>query len=150
LVGGIATHLRGDAGEDPVRTGRRHRRRGDYPLDGTCRHGAGSRLRVASAAAREVVPTPRTGTEPVSEFDDGVPARPTPAPRKQSGSATFQYAMPSFQRRSISTHATRKSAWPIKSFRREPFACTSFAERGATRTMQTTAGRIAAPASIVE
>ena len=96
------------------------------------------------------MPTRRTGTEPVSEFDEGVPARPTPAPRKQSGSATFQYAMSSFQSRSISTNATRRSAWPIKSVWREPFACTSLAERGATRTMQTTAGRIAAPASIVE
>jgi hypothetical protein len=58
--------------------------------------------------------------------------------------------MSSFQSTSIRTNAIRSIACPVISVWREPFACTSFAERGATRTMKTTAGRIEAPASSVE
>ena len=49
----------------------------------------------------EAIPTRLTDTEPVSECDAGVPASPTPIPTKMYPSATFQYVMLSFQRRSI-------------------------------------------------
>ena len=96
------------------------------------------------------MPTRVTGTEPVSEFEDGVPASPTPIPRKQSGSATCQYGMSSCQSTSIERKASRIGQLPGRSVRRDPCDPTSFAERGATSTMKTTAGRIAAPASSVE
>ena len=34
------------------------------------------------SAVPEAIPTRVTGTDPVSEFEDGVPASPTPTPRK--------------------------------------------------------------------
>ena len=52
------------------------------------------------------MPTRSTGTEPVSEFDDGVPDSPTPIPRSTYGSAICQYELCSFQSRSISRNAT--------------------------------------------
>ena len=42
------------------------------------------------SAVPEAIPTRLTGTEPVSECDAGVPARPTPIPTKMYPSATFQ------------------------------------------------------------
>ena len=96
------------------------------------------------------MPTRVTGTDPVSEFEDGVPARPTPIPRKMYGIATSQYGMFSFQSNSISRKATKRNACPVRSVRRDPCSPTSLAERGATTTMNRPAGMIAAPASSVE
>ena len=96
------------------------------------------------------MPTRVTGTDPVSEFEDGVPARPTPTPRKMYGIATSQYGVFSFQSSSIRTKATTRNDCPVRSVRRDPCRPTSFAERGATMTMKRPAGMIAAPASSVE
>ena len=102
------------------------------------------------SAVPEAMPTRVTGTEPVSELDDGVPDRPTPIPMKMYGIATCQYGVPSFQSRSMVRKARKRIPCPVRSVLREPFECTSFAERGATRTMKMPAGRMAAPASRVE
>jgi hypothetical protein len=96
------------------------------------------------------MPTRVTGTEPVSEFDDGVPARPTPAPSSARGMATCQYAELSVQRSSMPTKASASSTWPIRSVARDPLACTRAADRGATSTIRKTAGRMAMPASRLE
>jgi hypothetical protein len=53
------------------------------------------------SAVPEAMPARRTGTEPVSECEAGVPARPTPIPTSAYPSPTFQYGMSSFQSRSI-------------------------------------------------
>ena len=51
------------------------------------------RSRWRSAVA-DAMPARRTGTEPVSECDAGVPASPTPAPTKAYASPTCQYGLP--------------------------------------------------------
>src|SRR3954449_9083100 len=79
------------------------------------------------------MPTRWTGTEPVSEFDDGVPDSPTPIPRSTYGSAICQYELCSFQSRSISRNASGRNACPLRSVRREPCRPTRLADRGATR-----------------
>jgi hypothetical protein len=96
------------------------------------------------------MPTRVTGTDPVSELEDGVPERPTPIPRNAYGIATTQYEMFSFQSSSIRRKATKRNACPLSSVRRDPYRPTSLAERGATSTMKIPAGRIEAPASSVE
>ena len=40
------------------------------------------------SAVPDAMPTRRTGTDPVNELDDGVPASPTPMPMSASGMAT--------------------------------------------------------------
>ncbi len=56
------------------------------------------------------MPARVTGTEPVSEWEAGVPARPTPAPMKRYASATSQYELSFFQSTSIVRKAsTRKT-----------------------------------------
>ena len=57
----------------------------------------------------EAMPTRRTGTDPVSEFEAGVPARPTPIPMKMYGIAICQYGVSSFQRSSIPTNARTRN-----------------------------------------
>ncbi len=42
------------------------------------------------SAVPEAMPARRTGTEPVSECDAGVPAKPTPMPTSAYASPTFQ------------------------------------------------------------
>src|SRR3954447_18099629 len=61
------------------------------------------------------MPTRWTGTEPVSEFDDGVPESPTPMPRSTYGTAICQYELCSFQSRSISRNASARNACPLRS-----------------------------------
>ncbi len=46
----------------------------------------------------------------------------------------------------MATKARPRIDWPSSSVAREPRSWTSLAERGATRTMKMTAGRMAAPA----
>ena len=64
--------------------------------------------------------------------------------------AISQYGVSSFQRTNIPRKARKRIDCPRSSVARDPCDPTSFAERGATRTMNTPAGRIEAPASIVE
>src|SRR5215510_2243792 len=47
------------------------------------------------SAVPDAIPARRTGTEPVSECDAGVPAKPTPMPTNAYASAICQYAVPS-------------------------------------------------------
>ena len=95
------------------------------------------------------MPTRLTGTDPVSEWDAGVPANPTPAPTKAYPSPTTQYGELSPQSSSMVRKPRTTKTYPTSSVNREPCDSTSLADRGAMITMKTTAGRIAAPASSV-
>ena len=95
----------------------------------------------------EAIPTLRTGTEPVSEWDAGVPAKPIPIPTNMYPRPTCQYGLVSPQRSSIVRNPSRTKTYPVSMVRRDPCDSTSFAERGATSTMHTAAGKIASPAS---
>ena len=64
--------------------------------------------------------------------------------------AICQYGAPSFQINSIQRNARNRKTYPKSNVKRAPRASTSFADRGATTTMTSAAGRIAAPASSVE
>ena len=68
----------------------------------------------------EAIPARVTGTEPVSECDAGVPARPTPAPMKMYAAAICQYGAPSFQRSSIHRNASEEE--DVAAEQREPGA----------------------------
>jgi len=59
------------------------------------------------------MPTRVTGTDPVSELDEGVPERPTPIPMKTYGIATSQYGVFSFQSTSMSRNATKRRLCPV-------------------------------------
>ena len=61
------------------------------------------------SAVPEAIPTRRTGTDPVSECDAGVPANPTPMPTNPYARPTFQYGMFSFHRRSIVRNPSRQN-----------------------------------------
>jgi hypothetical protein len=61
------------------------------------------------SAVPDAIPARSTGTEPVSEWDAGVPANPTPTPSKAYPSPTCQYGIPSSQRRSITTNPNRQN-----------------------------------------
>jgi hypothetical protein len=58
----------------------------------------------------EAIPARRTGTEPVSEWDAGVPARPTPTPMKAYAAAISQYTESSPQTTSIHRKARSREA----------------------------------------
>ena len=99
----------------------------------------------------DAIPTRVTGTEPVSELEDGVPASPTPMPSIAYGMAICQYGVSSRPEQEHQPNATKMNDCTDQQCRaRAPIDGTSLAERGATSTMNITAGRIAAPASIVE
>src|SRR5262249_40938891 len=102
------------------------------------------------SAVPDAMPARHTGTEPVSEWEAGAPAKPTPVPTSAYASPTFQYGMPSFHSRSIARKPSRQNTYPHSSVNRAPCDSTSFADRGATSTMRKAAGRIDVPASTVE
>ena len=58
--------------------------------------------------------------------------------------------MSSFHSSNMVRKPSRQNTYPISSVNREPRASTSLAERGATSTINTAAGRIDRPASNVE
>jgi len=60
----------------------------------------------------DAIPTRVTGTDPVSEFDEGVPASPTPIPTRTYAIATCQYGVLSAHRRSIVRNASSSPACP--------------------------------------
>src|SRR6478752_1839884 len=86
------------------------------------------------SAVPDAMPTRCTGTDPVSEFEDGVPASPTPIPTRMYGIATSQYGVSSFQSTNMPRKARNRMDCPRRSVARDPCEPTSFAERGATRT----------------
>ena len=57
----------------------------------------------------EAIPTRVTGTAPVSEWEAGVPAKPTPMPTKAYARPTFQYGMASFHSSSIVRNPSRQN-----------------------------------------
>src|SRR5262245_36065067 len=99
------------------------------------------------SAVPEAMPARLTGTDPVSECDGGVPAKPTPTPTNAYARPTSQYADPSSQSTSIVMKPSSTNTYPHNRVKREPLAAISFAERGAAITISTAAGRIDAPDS---
>ena len=68
----------------------------------------------------DAIPARSTGTEPVSECDAGVPAKPTPMPMNAYPRPTFQYAMSSFQRISMVRKPRKQKTYPVSSVNRDP------------------------------
>jgi len=54
------------------------------------------------------MPARWTGTDPVSECDAGVPAKPTPVPMSMYATPICQWWLSSFQSRSIQPKASRR------------------------------------------
>ena len=90
----------------------------------------------------EAMPARFTGTDPVSECDAGVPAKPTPMPTNPYARPTSQYDVPSSQSANIVRKPSSTKTYPENSVNRAPRASMSFADLGATRTMRKTAGRM--------
>ena len=60
------------------------------------------------SAVPDAMPARSTGTEPVSECEAGVPAKPTPTPTRPYARPTSQYGIPSFHSSSIVTNPSRQ------------------------------------------
>jgi len=56
----------------------------------------------------DAMPARWTGTDPVSECDAGVPAKPTPVPMSMYATPICQWWLSSFQSRSIQPKASRR------------------------------------------
>ena len=99
----------------------------------------------------DAMPARFTGTEPVSECDAGVPAKPDPDAdeRVREPDLPVRRALVPQGIHREEAEADTKT-YPSNSVNRAPRASMSFADLGATRTMRKTAGRMDAPACSVE
>ncbi len=73
----------------------------------------------------EAIPARLTGTEPVSEWEAGVPANPTPMPMKAYARPTSQYGMPSCHSSSMMRKPRKQNTYPISSVNRAPCVSTA-------------------------
>ena len=92
------------------------------------------------------MPTRVTGTEPVSERDAGVPAKPHTDAHEGVGQPDYPVRGVLLPEQQHGAEAEQDERVPRQQDGARADDSASFAERGATRTMQETAGRIAAPA----
>ena len=62
------------------------------------------------SAVPDAIPARDTGTEPVSEWDAGVPAKPTPTPTRVNARHTGQNGMSCFHSSSAASKPSRQNA----------------------------------------
>ena len=102
------------------------------------------------SAVPDAMPARVTGTDPVSECDAGVPAKPDAGADEHVPERDLPVGAPVDPQHQHRDEPEQHEDVAGEQVKREPLASISFAERGATSTMQKTAGRIAAPDSNVE